>query len=246
MSHRALNRVAIRLLHDAALVDALYADPVRALAGAGVTPEERAWLVAVPRVAWRTDPERPLRVLGALRDEFPASFVLAPTRAGGFFGSAHFHAAVQERGSLALAFGAHMGEDANIHVAAVARLETATATVRRAPTHVPPSPSGRLRLTPAARVVRIPGNGAALLAAVRDGRTWPRLDPIDDVVLVFRVPVTAEVTIEGLPDGLAHLLARAETEAPRERLSEVLVALGADASAAEAVLDGLVADSILV
>jgi hypothetical protein len=246
MSHQALRRVMIRLLHDPALVDAVHADVVGALADVDLTAEERGWLVAVPRAAWHTDAERPHRVLDALRDEFPASFALAPSRAEAFFRSLHFHAAVQTRGSLALAFGAHMAEDPDVRVTTVACLESATASVRRAPVRIASSPAGNLRLTPAARVVRVRRHGAALLAAVRERRTPPSLAPHDEVVLVLRVPDTAEVTIEPLPEGLAHVLARAGAETPRARLVDLVRAAGAGATEADGIVDRLVADSILL
>ena len=246
MSHTALRRVAVRLLHDPDLARALHEDPTRALAGVALSSEERAWLLAVPNAAWRTDPDRSRRVLSALHDEFPASFALAPARAEEFFRSAHFHAAVQKRGSLALAFGTHMLEQDDDAVVAVARLETATALVRRAPLSVSPSPLGQLRLTPAARVVRIARDGAELLAAVRAGRPRPRTGPDDETLLVLRLPASFEVTIEPVSDALAELLDRAATPQTRPSLEAIVRSLGGDADEPAEVVGGLVADGVLV
>jgi hypothetical protein len=246
MSHTALRRVAVRLLHDHDLARRLHEDPSRALDGVALSPEEVAWLLAVPAAAWRTDPDRSRRVLAALYDEFPASFALAPARGEGFFRSAHFHAAVQDRGSLALAFGTHMIEDADGDVAAVAHLETETAIVRRAPLPVAPSPAGELRLTPAARVVRVARGGAGLLAAVRADQPRPRLQSGHETLLVLRVPGTLEVTMEPVSDPMAELLDQAITVQPRARLENVVRSLGDHADDPATVIDGLVADGILV
>jgi hypothetical protein len=246
MSHTSLRRVAVRLLHDEDLARALQDDPDRALAGVPLSPEERAWLLAVPRGAWRTDLERPRRVLAALRDEFPASCALAPARAATFLRSRHFHDAVQDRGSLAAAFGLHVAEDGDVRVVAVARLETATALVRRAPLRIAASPAGRLRLTPAGRIVHAARGAAALLAAVRDGRLHTTLGPAEEALLVLRQPATLEVTIEPLSEALGELLGRATTAAPRAELEAVARSLGADPDEASAIVGGLVADDVLV
>lgn len=246
MSHTALRRVAIRLVHDPGLVDALRSDPVRALAGLELSPEEIAWLLAVPAAAWRTDPERPRRVLAALADEFPTSSRLAPARASRFFASRHFHAAVQERGSLALAFGALMAEDSDPRVVALAALETATAAVRRAPVRPAPSPAGHRRLTPHARVVRVRQDAPALLAALRAGGTAPALGSADEDVLVLRAAPTSEVTIESLSPELAAVLRRAESAMPVDALVGVACSLGADPAEARELVESLAADAVLV
>src|SRR5262245_39972385 len=175
MSHLALRRVMVRMLHDPAFTAAVYADPAHALAGVDLTTLERRWLAEAPPAAWRTDPERPARVLAALLDEFPASAGRAPARVARFFTSEHFHHAVQARGSLALAFGAPLVGDADPIVANLARLETAIARVRRAPRAPQPSAPGDLRRTPAAAVVRVRTGTLALYKAIREGRSHERL-----------------------------------------------------------------------
>jgi hypothetical protein len=243
MSHRALRRVMIRLLHDPTLAAAIHAGPT-GLAGVDLTERERAWLLAVPPAAWRTDAGRPDRALAALGQEFPASVTLAPGRAEGFFQSDAFHAAVQERGSLAMAFGAHLAGDDDPRVAALARLETAIAAARRAPRRVDPSPPGTLRLTPHARLLRVAAGAPALLDAVRAGRRNAALAPGDEPVLVLRTR-DGEVTVEGVPPDLAALLERAASPVPRGDLERLARARGAGDDAA-AIVDGLVADALLV
>src|SRR5262249_43492594 len=90
MSHLALRRVMVRMLHDPAFTAAVYADPAHALAGVDLTTLERRWLAEAPPAAWRTDPERPARVLAALLDEFPGAAGRAPARVARFFTSEHF------------------------------------------------------------------------------------------------------------------------------------------------------------
>jgi len=84
VSHVALRRVMIRLLHDPVFATAVYADAESALAGVDLSATERAWLTAPPPAAWQTDSARPARVLAALAEEFPATVTLAPAHAAGF------------------------------------------------------------------------------------------------------------------------------------------------------------------
>ena len=246
MSHTALRRVIVRLLHDPTLVDRLSADPAAALAGVDLSPEECRWLAVVPAAAWRTDPDRPRRVLAALRDEYAASVALAPAHVERFFQSTHFHDAVQkDGGSLALAFGLHMADATDGRVVALARLELATAAVRRAPRHATPSPSGWLRLTPAARVLRVPGNTAELLAALRAGDAAPPLGACDEPLLVVRRPDT-QVTVERLEEALATVLETAVSVRSRSDLERVVRSLDVAADEAVEVVQRLMADGLLI
>jgi hypothetical protein len=245
MSHTALRRVAIRLLHDPELARAVAVDPARALADVDLTPDEHAALAAVPPAAWRTDPERNARVLAALREEFVATAALAGERAAGFLRSAHFHDAIQHRGSLALAFGAYMAEDADPRTAAVARLETAIATVRRAPRRSVPSAPGALRRPSHTVVLDVPSDTLALLRRLRDGDDGPAIGAPTEHVLVLRGP-TGDVSLEPLSDELAAVLAAAEREVPRARLVALASSLGAGPDEARQVVDDLIADGLLL
>jgi len=144
VSHLALQRLVVRLLYDPALVDQVYADPERALAGLDLTPAERHFVVAPDRRAYATDPHRRSRSLTELLREFPGASSLVAASAGGllvldrFFSSSHFHAAIEHRGSLARAFGDYLlalaeapGRDPRL--APFARLEQAIARLRRVP-----------------------------------------------------------------------------------------------------------------
>lgn len=146
MSARALQRVVVRMLYDPALVEAVYADPQRALADVDLEPDERSWLVAPDRRRWRADPLRRTRGLQALLEEYPAASARAVRAAGvpwldRFFSAAAFHDAVQHRGSTALAFGDWMIERADAEseaqpalraVAPLAHIERGIAQVQRA------------------------------------------------------------------------------------------------------------------
>jgi hypothetical protein len=249
MSHVALRRVMVRLLHDPRFVDALYADPARALADVDLTRAERDWLVATPRAAWGTDPERPARVLAALRDEYPVATALAPEHAQEFFASAPFHTAVQARGSLALALGDHLAAGLDRAAASVAVVERAIAAVRRAParrraaaTVDEPTERAILRLAPHAALVQVPAGTLDVLTAVRAGTPPPALGDGEDAVLVLRDGDGA--TVEALPDALASLLAA--TPLGRDDLCALARRLGAEPGEDADIVDGLVRDGILV
>lgn len=117
---QALHRATVRCLYDPALVERMR--------GGFRLPElseqEHGWLLAVDPRAWRTDPYRRSRTLTALLEEFPvaASFTGVHT-CDRFFSSPAFHACIQGRSHLALAFGTWLGP--------AARLELAVARSRR-------------------------------------------------------------------------------------------------------------------
>jgi hypothetical protein len=246
MSHTALRRVVIRLLHDVSMADRLARDPAATLGDVELSADERAWLLAVPPDAWRTDADRPRRVLAALADEYPAAVGLAPSRADTFFRSPCFHAAVQERGSLAVAFGRHFLDDADARVVAVARLELAAATLRRAPRRVPASAPGTLRLAPHAAVVRVAGGAADLLDAIRAGRPATRLARMQQPMLVVRAANGGDVTIEGLEEALAGVLERAAEAVPAPELVRLIVRLGGSPEDAPGIVAGLRDDRLLI
>jgi hypothetical protein len=237
----------IRLLHDPAFAAAVYADPERTLGDVELTSKERAWLTAEPAAAWRTDPARPARVLAALAEEYPATCALACDRVPSFFASRDFHAAVQERGSLALAFGDHLMRSADPRVSVLARLERAIAAVRRAPER-PTAAAGALllRLSPRASVLRVPEGALGLLATLRSGKPPGPLRSEDEPVLVFAPPDGGEVTLEALPPALAALLERATPGVAYIELLAEARRLGAALGEDTEIVAGLVADALLV
>lgn len=137
MSAGALQRVVVRMLHDPALVEAVYADAGKALARVELSAAERGWLTAPDRRRWGADPLRRSRGLQAVLEEFPVAGAVAARAQGlgaldGFFSAPAFHRCVQGGGSLALAFGEWLARFGGA-VAAFAALEGGVARVRRAP-----------------------------------------------------------------------------------------------------------------
>jgi len=143
MSHHTVQNLVVRMLFDEAFVEAVHADPGRALAGLELTEAERDQLLRVDRRAWRHDALRRKRTLRTLVEEFKVSttIVLAETRSLAslehFFSSSFFHRAIQERGSLGMAFsdflldGGKRGEWKAPQIEDVVRLEAAIAGCRR-------------------------------------------------------------------------------------------------------------------
>jgi len=247
VSHVALRRVVIRLLHDATLVEQLGRDPDQALRGVHLTPDERRALLAVPPAGWRTDPDRAARALRALHDELPATFALAGPAATAVLASPEFHSAIQDRGSLALACGAFLERTGTPLVREIARLETAIAQVRRAPRRAQPSPAGTLRLTPRAAVVVGRIGAVASLQAVREGR--PPEDLLEhghEAHLVVRAAEGLAVTLEHLDEGILTMLQAAQLPCGRHALVRAAAELGATLDEAEAALRSLQEDGLLV
>ena len=245
MSHLALRRLMIRMLHDPHLVEAIHADPARALAGEEIDVAERRWLLATPRAAWATDPERPARVLAALLAEYPATARVARDRVADFFASAAFHRAVQERGSLAQALGEHLAGAPGPLGPALAQLEAAIARVRRAARAAPPSPPGSLRLAACAALLELPRGTLAAFTALRQGEDPPALAPGVEALLALRSAPGGDVTVEEIPEGLAAILRTAQEPAGRDALAAVAREHGAEPGEEGAILDGLVRDGLL-
>lgn len=143
MSHHTLQKLIVRMLFDEELTTAVYAEPEKALAGFDLTEPERAQLLSVDRRAWRYDALRQRRTLRTLAEEFKISttIILAETRSlaslEAYFSSRFFHAAIQDRGSLARGFaeflldGCQRGAWTSPQIADVVRLENVMAGCRR-------------------------------------------------------------------------------------------------------------------
>lgn len=246
MSHLALRRVMIRLLHDPSFVGAAYTTPDAALAGLDLTESERAWLLAAPRAAWGADVDRPARLLATFRDEFAAALRFAGERAATFLVSPAFHRAIDGRGSLAAAFAEHLDGAVDARARALARLEGAIAAVRRAPRSPAPSPSGRLRRTPLARAIEVPGGTLALFQALRRGAIPGDLGSGTERLLVLRAATGSEVSVEELAEGLARLLGAADEPISPAALHAEARRLGATAEEALEIVENLVADALLL
>jgi hypothetical protein len=263
MSHVALQRVAVRMLFDPAFAAAVYTAPERALAGLEVGDAERRWLVAADRRAWRTDPYRRARALAALLDEYVAATALARSPAAGvaaldaFFSSAIFHACIQERGALVVAFGAFLEERvaagalADARIAPLARLEAAVARLRRVapavPPPAPPAPDAMLRLSPHVELLMLPGGTLALFEALRAGAAAAPLAAAADTPESLLLEAHGgDVAIEHAPPALAALLAAARAPVSRAVLAAEAVRQGAEPAESGSIVDDLIAQRLLV
>jgi hypothetical protein len=142
-SYIAAQRALVRMYFDPAFAAAVRESPDAVLAH--LPPPLRAQLAAVDDRALRLDRLRRRRALRTLSEEWKATttWVLAETgrlaTLEDFFSSAHFHAAVEERGSMPLAFAAFLAELIvarpllTPHLADVLAIETALAQARREP-----------------------------------------------------------------------------------------------------------------
>jgi hypothetical protein len=132
------------MMYDPAFRKRVYANPERALREVPLTTDERGWLITPPPSAYGADAYRSSRALTGLLEEFPVAGALAVRLPRGmhrlqqFFATQAFHQCVQERGSMAAAFGSYLGSavfrsrQASPEMAHIAMVETAIARVRRA------------------------------------------------------------------------------------------------------------------
>lgn len=269
MSHAALQRVVVRMLHDPTLVDRVYEDAASALGDVEVEAHERAWLTRPDKRAWLTDPLRAQRALAALLDEFGVAGALAARTAGvpalaAFFRSRDFHEAVQARGSMALAFADYLSRRdvfADPRIAPCAAIERAVARARRA-YPLGEDARGRLALAPDAAIARVPADALDLWILVSQALSDSGREPVDAVLhatlglsglptpsgpeAALLVQGQGDPSVEVLPDGLAAVLEAARPPATREALIALIRAQGveSDAEAAE-ILDDVVSDGLL-
>ncbi|MBS1810741.1 MAG: hypothetical protein JST84_21435 [Acidobacteria bacterium] len=143
MSHHTMQKLVVRMLFDEAFVNTVHQNPDEALARLTLTESERAQLLSIDRRAWRHDALRRRRTLRTLAEEYKISttIVLAETRSLAsqerFFSSDFFHTAVQNRGSMGIAFseflleGCRQGAWKAPQISDVVRLEAAIAACRR-------------------------------------------------------------------------------------------------------------------
>lgn len=246
-----LQRLIVRMLYDPGLVAAVYEGaPVPGLDEAG-----RELLRAPDRRAWGTDPYRRSRSLAALLEEYPASAALAGVeRLDAFFSSSTFHAAIQGRGSMALAFGDWLIP----LVGPIATLERAIAGLRRPR---PAPPRGLIGLGPGFAPMSLPVGALqlyqdlsrrlgsrpadALARGLRlDDLRGRRLGPGLEHLLAERDAAGA-VGVGGASEALVALLRFAETPRERDAMYAEARAQGADPGEEPELIDGLLADGLL-
>lgn len=235
-------------------IDPAYAAEVRgARPLAELAPRERALLRDVDPRALATDRYRRARAVQAILDEYPvAGALLGLAGVDVFFSSPAFRACVFDHGAMALAFGTWLDDQAG----GPGRIEAAIARVRRpAPAPGPGlacaarvapllAPDGSLAFYEAARarlgpdpLAALAGPGVALGAPPRGERREPILVEAD---------AAGAIALGGASEPLVRLLLFAARARPRGALAREAVRLGAGPDEADALLDGLVADGLLV
>jgi len=124
MNPRALQQAIVRMMIDPAFVAAVHGRrPVP-----GLAEDERALLRAVDRRAFTTDRFRRARAVQALVEEYPVSAAAIGLAAvDAFLSAPEFAACVADRGSMALAFGTWLKDQAS----GIGVIEAAMARLRR-------------------------------------------------------------------------------------------------------------------
>jgi len=266
MSARTLQRVVVRMLHDAAFRAAVYADPATALADLALTPDDHRLLLAADARAWGADTQRSERVLSALVTELPVAVLvlleegLSLARLRRFFEGAQFHATIMARGSLAPAFGDYLATlTKRPRTQAFIRLEHAIALLRRAcPLTVP---KDHLVRSSHVRPVALAGGTLAAWSHAKQAlgsdptarllaKSRPRVAAVDprttEWVLLQRnaaTPDEPEAAFVG--EALGRLLEAAEQPTTRDVLIAVAEREGAETNEASEILDELIAEGLL-
>lgn len=273
MSHVVVQRTVVRMLYDPAFAHAVYTDRDAALAGLDLTPAEQDALVLPDARAYATDPYRRARALHGLFAEYPTSAWLTSratrdVRAlDAFFSAPEFHDCIATRGSLAAAFGAYLQQEpfGDARIAALSQLESAIARVRRALNRSLPS-SGLITLSPRHAVVELPSRAAALheviAAHVRSGGDDVSAFLLRDSTPASHFDLSLDAStheflhIEGTADGgialaiatpeLAQLLLFAAAGRTHAALATRACELGAEPTEADAILEDLIHEGILL
>jgi hypothetical protein len=275
-----LQRVVVRMLFDAAFRDRVYADPAAALHDVPLTAEERQWVTTPPPQAYGVDTYRQSRALSGLLEEYPVAGALAVrcpqgiARLQRFFASEVFHHCVQQRGSMADAFGQYLQSAAFAEapgVAQMALVEVGGVRVRRA-SHGPPAPARpmtpdtRLRLAPWAALLAVPPTTLAQYSRLLQ-RLWQYGPVLLEAVLdtAYRLPVGSQrqsaasawilVVRDAAGDGfsleeaspeLGAVLAAAQSASTHGVLCALAVHLGASPQEAVDIIEGLMEEQLLI
>jgi len=203
MTHVTLQRVMVRMLFDQGFTERVRREPAVALAGLELSEREIDWLLEPDPRAWRADADRPARALSVLLQEYPAALALVVQAHGdlapvqGYFASTYFHRIIQDKGSMALAFGDYVvalvagGAIHDPRVTEVARLEQAIVRLHRQA--LPRGPEVRLdapfyRLSPDKALHRAAAGTADLHEAIHGALGTRGKDLGRAVLAVRRLP----------------------------------------------------------
>jgi hypothetical protein len=220
---------------------------------------ERALLRSVDPRALGADPFRRARAVTTLLDEYPVTAaVLGLGTIERFFATDDFRRAVSERGSMAVAFGAWVGERAH----GIGRLEAAMAVLRRA------GPSPAAAAASNAEVLCVPARLRAIVVPAGTlayhTRALQQLGPDVAAALAGPSSHSAErpprrgaeyLLVERRDDGsidlgtgsaaLVKLLVFGHAPRTREALGAEAVRLGAEPGEAHEIIDDLCAQGLL-
>jgi hypothetical protein len=280
MTAVTLQRVVVRMMFDAAFRDRVYANAGTALQGLDLTPDERRWLIAPDPLAYGTDTYRCSRALTGLLEEYPVAGALALRtphgidRLHGFFAADMFHHCIQERGSMAEAFGAYLAAETfaqQPEIARMATVEWGIVRVRRA-VDIASRPFGtltpntRLRLAPWVELLSLHPTtlprystlfsclgqyGASRLAAALD-TTYalpagqPAQDDATEFVMIVGASGAAGPSLEPASDELGALLNAAQTDPTCRELCAAAVRLGAEPHEALELIQGFLDERLLI
>lgn len=264
MSHRALQRTLVRLLHDPSLVERFQSMGGEALEEPDLSEEELGWLVEADPRAFRTDPYRQGRVMTSLVEELPTSSALASGRLDGgllsFFSSPLFHEHVGRDRPLRLGFADHLsqtGEDVETLVA----IERSLMEARRARPRlnreigIPggvtwiPVPKGGLEFYEAIwSALATTGKPVveAVLTLERAALPGARLDLDDERVLLIEPDDSGGFHVGEVPSGLAAVLEAARTHGTRRLCHQAALDSGAETSEASEIIDEMISEGLLV
>jgi hypothetical protein len=254
MRPRILQRAAVLMHFDEGFANLVY----DGAAAPPLTDDERALLRRVDRRAFRTDPERPLRLLAALLEEYPVSCAVVGVGAlSQFFATSVFKNAIMKDRLVVDAFGDWLFARAG----GVAQLELAVALARRKRRRRNPAGSAAaVARAPGVELARVPLGTLAFYAAARDALARQASQPLHEAVargarVHAAPPSTAEDALAqehlvASPDvapcsePLFALLSFAREGRSRDALVAEARALGADDDA-DALVDDLVKDGLL-
>lgn len=256
MNPRALQQAIVRMMIDPAFVALVHGKrPVP-----GLAEDERALLRAVDRRAFTTDRFRRARAVQALVEEYPVSAAaIGLTAVDTFLSAPEFAACVAGRGSMALAFGTWLKDQAS----GVGVIEAAMARLRR-PAPITVSSPGALRCDPRFAPLIVP---VGTLAWYEATRAWLGAEPLQRLAEHGPRPGLPRrglarrqgeecVLLEARADGgmdlgtaseaLVRLLRFAGQPRSRGALEAEAQARGAEAHEAAEVIDDLLAGGLLV
>lgn len=282
MSHQNLQRVVVRMLHDVRFAESVFESPKSTLSGLELTDTERAWIASSDARAYRTDPHRGARVLTAIIEEFALTSALLARASGSiqvlhdYISSPEFHRAIQQRESVALAFGSYVdgGSADEAHGGRtsrhIAQIEYAIATLRRIRT-LPPAPGGGIyQLCSTTRLLQLPSGtvdyfeslrahlagypGGLVAAAIHVDFPIPKIPgalrrPSQEFegALIDLAANAVGPTIEVLPPALAAILIGLGDGLDEAAFVAMAQSKGADnADEARALLADLVSDGLLI